>query len=93
MTFHKFLQYLDRFQQSTNVISSPDYRTDQAVTLSFKSIEATQKKYLHMDQGTSTEPTIITKFTQLPWSPARDFRDKIYWPLNDKFHSSCADNE
>jgi len=44
VTFHKFLQYLDIFQHSTNVISSPDYRTDQAVTLSFKSVEATQIK-------------------------------------------------
>jgi len=34
-----------------------------------------------MHQGKSTEPTIIIKFTQLPWSPARGFRDKIYWKL------------
>jgi len=44
VTFHTFHLYLDRFKDSTNVISSPDSRTDQSVTLSFKNVEVTQIK-------------------------------------------------
>lgn len=93
VTFHKFLQYLDRFQRSTNVISSPDYRTDQLVTLVFKPVEATQINISSYAPRNIHGVHNYYKLYIAPLVSLTEFWRQILLDLNGKFHSSSADNE